>query len=102
MSVSALPVQPDALFKEILPAPKLSGLVNEAFLTSTPLKAVFLVNGAAKAHAIQVACDPTSEEYEMMDFFVQDFLSLDGVNVGALDGRRNCRCLRVEIERRRK
>ena len=90
VSVSAFTEEVDPLFKEMLPTltgPKLSGLVSDAFPASTPLKAVFLVNDPAQAQAIQAALDdPTSDEYESMEMFVQDFLSLDGVDVGALDG----------------
>ena len=90
VSVSAFSKEVDPLMKEIVPTlagPILSFLVDNNFSTSTPLKAVFLVNDAAKAQAIQAALEgPASEEYESIQHFVRDYLSLDGVNVGALDG----------------
>lgn len=87
VSVSAFLDQPDELFKESIPARALSALADDKFPASTPLRAVFLFNDDGKAEAVASALqDTTSSWYEDMELYVQDFLSLDGVQIGAMDG----------------
>ena len=82
------PTTPDELFKAYLPDAPVSGLVNDAFPKSTPLKAVILFNDPQQAADLKAALDdPTSDEYEHMELFMQDHLSLYDVSMGSLDGK---------------
>jgi hypothetical protein len=86
--VSVYSNKPDKLFKEFLPNAPVSGLANNAFPKSTPLKAVFLFNDAQQAADLKAALDePTSDEYENIELFMQDHLSLYDVSMGSLDGK---------------
>ena len=88
-SVSAYSAEPDPLMKEVasIPALKPSGLVSADHPVTTPLKTVFVFNDPAQAAAVEAALkDPTSEMYQDMEAYVTDFLGMDDVDMGNMDG----------------
>ena len=86
-SVSAYSAEPDALFQQWFPKPNPSALASSQYPVTTPLKTVFVFNDPAQAAAVEAALkDPTSEMYQDMEAYVTDFLGMDDVDMGNLDG----------------
>ncbi|KAM3569065.1 hypothetical protein VYU27_008826 [Nannochloropsis oceanica] len=87
VSVAAYSDEPDELFLEMMPKRKLSGLTNGEFPISTPLKAAFIVSDLELANSIKAMMEGhTTDEYKKMQGFVIQYMSEDGVDIGALDG----------------